>query len=270
MRLKPHGFFLHMEKPTLQMLLEANALLMAKQSRLKSYGRNCPLDYAHQRALLRDLMNMYQPLSLPDPRYFELQDAILSYENAQQKTVELKDLKSSPLNDGIYHYQGDITGLKVDAIVNAANSSLLGCFIPRHFCIDNCIHSKSGLQLRFRCKEIGHIKTSEAVITEAYNLKCRYIIHAVGPMVLFELNDSLRQSLAKTYENILAQAAAYKLKSIAVCCISTGAFRFPNDEAAEIAAATVLNTLKAKKLSLKVVFNTYKDADAQLYQKLLF
>lgn len=270
MRLKPHGFFLHMEKPTLQMLREANALLMAKQPRLKAYGMNCPLDYAHQRALLRDLMNMYQPLSLPDPRYFELQDAILSYENAQQRSVELKELKSSPLNENIYHYQGDITRLKVDAIVNAANSTLLGCFIPRHFCIDNCIHSKSRLQLRFRCREIGHIKTSEAVITEAYNLKCRYIIHAVGPMVFFELNDNLRQSLALTYKNILAKAAEYQLKSIAVCCISAGAFRFPNAEAAKIAAATVLDTLKAKKLSLKVVFNTYKDADAQLYQKLLF
>ena len=259
-----------MEKPTLQMLREANALLMAKQSRLKSYGMNCPLDYAHQRDLLRDLMNMYQPLSLPDPRYFELQDAVLSYENAQQRLVELKDLKRSPLNENIYHYQGDITALKVDAIVNAANSSLLGCFIPRHFCIDNCIHSKSGLQLRFRCRDIGHIRTSEAVITEAYNLKCKYIIHAVGPMVFFELNDNLRQSLALTYRNILAKAAEYKIKSLAVCCITTGAFRFPNDEASKIAVSTVLNTLKAKNLELKVVFNTYKNADAQLYKKLLF
>ena len=257
-------------KITLEMLVEANSYLMAKQAKLKAYGINCPLDYVHQRALLRDLMNMYQPLSSPDPKYFVLQDVILSYENAIQEYQALTELKSSPLNKNVYHYQGDITNLQVEAIVNAANSSLLGCFVPRHFCIDNCIHSKSGLQLRFRCKELGHIKTTEVVITEAYNLRCKYIMHAVGPMVFFELNDSLKQNLAQTYKNILVKAQEYKLKSIAICCISTGAFRFPNAEASKIAVSTVLNTLKEMNSDLKVVFNTFKDIDAQLYQNLLF
>ena len=255
--------------PTVELLLKANAYLIEAEPKFRSYAQNFKKDFKSQRQLLRDLMNMYQPLTELPSDFYTIADSILSYENAHKTRVSLANLKASNLNSHIYHYQGDITALDVDAIVNAANRSLLGCFIPGHLCIDNCIHSASGLQLRFACKAIGSIHTTEARITKAYNLGCKYIIHAVGPMVFYELTPEDENKLKTTYNNILDLCVKYQIHSVAICCIATGAFRFPHHRACDIAIETVAGYLKAHPVDLKVIFNTFKDRDAELYSKAL-
>lgn len=167
----------------------------------------------------------------------------------------------------------------MDAVVNAANSQMLGCFVPCHGCIDNAIHSAAGIQLRTECNHIMNQRrirygeqyeepTGTATLTKAYNLPCKYVIHTVGPIVYGELNEELRQELRNCYENVLKCCVENEIKSVAFCCISTGEFHFPNDEAAEIALNTVTDFLKMNDGMERVIFNVFKDSDKEIYQKI--
>ena len=171
-------------------------------------------------------------------------------------------------------WQGDITTLRVDAIVNAANSALLGCFYPLHGCIDNIIHSRSGVQLRLACHDImaaqGHEEpTGGAKITSAFNLPCRYVLHTVGPIITGRVTRRDREALASCYRSCLALAADRGCESVAFCCISTGEFHFPNREAAEIAVEAVRDFLNGGDGTLRVIFDVFKDRDLEIYRKLL-
>ena len=183
-------------------------------------------------------------------------------------------LPAVPSDARIVLWQGNITRLNADAIVNAANSALLGCFIPCHRCIDNAIHSAAGLQLRAACEELikrqGHPEpTGAAKITAGYNLPARHVLHTVGPIVHGALTEEHRQLLASCYRSCLTLAAKNELKSVAFCCISTGEFHFPNDAAAEIAVREVRDFLTMPSSIERVVFNVFKDADLHIYERLL-
>ena len=174
----------------------------------------------------------------------------------------------------IYLWQGDITRLSVDAIVNAANNKLLGCFAPNHKCIDNEIHTFAGIELRMECARMTEYmempeKTGVARMTYGYNLPAKHVIHTVGPIIYDEVTDKERNELASCYRSCLQLANAYNLHSIAFCCISTGEFRFPNEEAAQIAIDTVGTYLKETNSKIQVVFNVFKDIDYDIYNKLL-
>ena len=183
-------------------------------------------------------------------------------------------LSPLPYKDKISIWQGDITSLEIDAIVNAANSQMLGCFEPCHGCIDNAIHSTAGIQLRDECYEImkqqGHEEeTGMAKITKAYNLPCKYVIHTVGPIVRSELTKELEEDLRSCYWSCLEFAVKNKVRTIAFCCISTGEFHFPNDKAAEIAMKTVIQFLKENESKIdKVIFNVFKEIDNKIYRVL--
>ena len=171
-------------------------------------------------------------------------------------------------------WQGDITTLKVDAIVNAANSGMCGCFSPLHNCIDNIVHSRSGIQLRLYCTDMmrkqGHEEaTGKAKITPAFNLPSKYILHTVGPIITGRVTDNDCKLLASCYRSCLELASAYNLESIAFCCISTGVFRFPNELAAEVAVRTVRKYLQTETSIKKVIFNVFKDLDKEIYTRLL-
>ncbi|WP_065377680.1 protein-ADP-ribose hydrolase [Gemella sanguinis] len=222
--------------------------------------------------LLRTLMNIWEVENLPE-QFFDVQDKYLKQKLSEKKIVELEELDEVEKN--IYLWQGDITTLKVDAIVNAANKALLGCFIPHHRCIDNAIHTQAGLQLRQECFEImqkqGEFeKTGQAKITSGYNLPAKYVIHTVGPIIYNSVEDSDKKLLASCYRNCLELALKNNLKSIAFCCISTGEFRFPNDLAAQIAVAEVRKVLSENPdKDIKVVFNVFKDSDLAIYRDIL-
>jgi O-acetyl-ADP-ribose deacetylase (regulator of RNase III) len=189
-------------------------------------------------------------------------------------TVKEQYGSNNILADKISIWQGDITRLQADAIVNAANSQMLGCFAPCHSCIDNAIHSAAGIQLRDECYRImkaqGHEEpTGSAKITNGYNLPAKYVIHTVGPIVYGKLTKKEEKQLESCYKSCLHLAEKKGLGSIAFCCISTGEFHFPNDRAAEIAVKTVEEMLPNCKHIKKIVFNVFKDADYQIYKKLL-
>ena len=178
------------------------------------------------------------------------------------------------LRPGVYLWQGDITTLKCDAIVNAANSGMTGCYIPNHHCIDNAIHTYAGVELRQYCEEMmerqGHPEpTGQAKITLAFNLPCRYILHTVGPIISDRVTRRDRELLASCYRSCLELAAEHGLESVAFCCISTGEFRFPNRLAADIAVETVTDFLKGQTSVKKVIFNVFKNLDRELYEKRL-
>ncbi len=241
------------------------------------YARiSIPGSIEEKRNLLRSLMNVRMPSPLPD-EVMELQDAELAEQRSERGVVELSSIPASPLYPRLRLWQGDITRLAVDAIVNAANSQLLGCFIPMHRCIDNAIHSAAGMQLREECAEIMHAQghkepTGKAKITRGYNLPAKWVIHTVGPIVYGEYpTEKDCRLLADCYRNCLALADEKGLESIAFCCISTGEFHFPQDEASEIAVATVRAYFEAHPdASIKaVVFNVFKDKDYYLYKDLL-
>ena len=241
--------------------------------------REIPDDFNSQRKLLRALMNVRPPLPL-DENFLKLQDEILSEETVEKGIVKISDIKTQlniPNTEfKVKLWQGDITRLEVDAIVNAANSALLGCFAPLHDCIDNAIHSASGLQLRDACSKImneqGHEEsTGLAKITPAFNLPSKFVIHTVGPIIPMNRLPTVEEEnlLASCYKSCLNCAVENNLKSIAFCCISTGEFHFPNQRAAEIAVETVKNFLTEKNCDLQIVFNTFKDIDTDIYKKIL-
>ena len=230
-----------------------------------------PTELADQKRLLRSLMNVRLPAPVHS-EFLKIQDVYLQEEAAARGITRIETL--SPVSEGIYLWQGDITTLNCDAIVNAANSQMLGCFIPCHGCIDNAIHSAAGIQLRLECARImaqqrTEEPTGKAKITKSYNLPCRYVLHTVGPIIRGTVTSEDRQLLAGCYRSCLELAAAHDLKSIAFCCISTGEFHFPNELAAEIAVQTVRDFQKDSQNHMEVIFNVFKDNDYEIYKRLL-
>ena len=237
--------------------------------------------------VIRSLMNIRMPGVISD-ELADLQDEYLQKELKTKSVVSLADIPTikeqfgskSSYAEILSLWQGDITRLKVGAIVNAANSQMLGCFVPCHRCIDNAIHSAAGMQLREECNHIMSRRrmkygknyeepTGTATLTKAYNLPCDYVIHTVGPIVYDGLNDMLCQDLRNCYENVLECCLEHHIKSVAFCCISTGEFHFPNDKAAEIAVETVTGFLEKHDNCIeRVIFNVFKDNDLKLYEKL--
>ncbi len=235
-----------------------------------------PVSIHDKRNLLRALMNVRPPKPFPE-ELLRLQDEELMEQRDEKGVVALDSIPPSPIYPRFRLWQGDITRLKVDAIVNAANSQMLGCFIPLHKCIDNAIHSGAGMQLREECNRImrvqGHQEpTGNAKITHGYNLPAKYVIHTVGPIVYGNYpTDRDCKLLADCYCNCLRTAENKGLKSIAFCCISTGEFHFPQNKAAEIAVETVneyFHSTPDTKIDA-VVFNVFKDTDLNMYKKLL-
>ncbi len=223
-----------------------------------------------QTELLRSLFNTRLPESASD-EFLEIQDAYLREEIEKKGITDLSDLNA--IEKEIYLWKGDITTLKCDAIVNAANSQMLGCFCPNHGCIDNAIHTFSGVQLRLACAELmreqGHEeKTGRAKITSAYNLPCNYVIHTVGPIIYGWLRKNDKEQLMSCYRSCLELAEENNIKSIAFCCISTGEFHFPNDKAAEIAVQTVRQYKEQTHSKIEVIFNVFKESDYNIYRGL--
>jgi len=255
--------------------------LINEQQKYKNI--NIPKDYEGKRKLLRSLMNVREPHESSE-EFIKAQDEFLKKECEHKGIVELRNLptlnemfpnKSNKHGEKIALWQGDITSLKVDAIVNAANNQMLGCFVPCHACIDNAIHSVAGIQLRLECNEImnkqgGGEPTGTAKVTGAYNLPCKYVIHTVGPIINGPLTDEDCSKLESCYKSCLQVAIENNIKSIAFCCISTGEFRFPKDRAAEIAIKTIVDFLNDNNEKIeRVVINVFKQEDFEIYKNLL-
>lgn len=230
-----------------------------------------PDDVQGQKDLLRSLMNVRMPLPLTD-EYIKIESEYLQKEIKDKGITRFADL--IPIKDDLYIWQGDITTLECDAIVNAANSGMLGCSYPLHDCVDNSIHTAAGLRLRNYCNEMMRRQgfaepTGGAKITPAFNLPCKYILHTVGPMVNVTFNRIYEDQLASCYRSCLTLAEETGCENIAFCCISTGVFCFPQLRAAEVAVKTVREYKESAKSKIKVVFNVYKDEDLEIYRKLL-
>ena len=243
--------------------------LIGENSELRAI--DIPTQDTEKKRLLRSLMNI-RPPKTASKAFLEVQDAYLQEECAPKGVISLSDISLE--QPGIYLWQGDITLLSVDAIVNAANSAMLGCFVPCHGCIDNVIHSAAGVELRLECycimeKQKTEEPTGKAKITKAYNLPCRYVLHTVGPIIYGEVTQKDCNLLSDCYRSCLELATEYQLKSIAFCCISTGEFHFPNEAAAEIAIQTVKEYQKKKPSDMEVIFNVFKDCDYKIYKQLL-
>ena len=230
-----------------------------------------PADADTQRQLLRGLLNIRESRRIGTD-FLQIQDAYLQEETAAKGITNAADL--TPMQPGLYLWQGDITTLKCDAIVNAANSGMTGCYCPNHRCIDNAIHTFAGVQLRQACAELMRAQgreepTGRAKLTPAFNLPCRFVLHTVGPIVTGRVTRQDRALLASCYRSCLQLAAEHGLESVAFCCISTGEFHFPNELAAEIAVQTVKEFLVQDTSVRKVIFNVFKDLDYEIYRRLL-
>lgn len=230
-----------------------------------------PADEEAQKSLLRGLMNVRLPAAV-SPALLTVQDDYLQQELAQKHITRLSDLR--PVQEGIYLWRGDITTLACGAIVNAANSGMTGCYQPCHACIDNCIHTCAGMQLRLKCAEIMAQQgfeepTGQARITPAYNLPCDYVIHTVGPIVQGSLQARHCAQLKSCYRSCLALADEHHVGSIAFCCISTGVFRFPHERAAQIAVETVQAYKAQTGSEIEVIFNVFSEQDERIYRSLL-
>ncbi len=230
-----------------------------------------PQNEQEQKRLLRSLFNVRMPQAV-SREFLEVQDAYLQTATAEKGITELSNLQQ--IQDGLYLWKGDITTLSCDAIVNAANSQMLGCFYPCHSCIDNAIHTYAGIQLRAACAELmrkqgREEETDKAKITPAYNLPCNYVLHTVGPIICGRLTENDKKQLASCYRSCLELAEQTGIKSIAFCCISTGEFHFPNDKAAEIAVQTVKEYRRQTGSKIEVIFNVFKQLDYEIYRDLL-
>lgn len=258
----------------LEKLIRINELLLDDQPQYKGDAGTFPNDVSSQRRLMRSLMNVRYPKIIPQ-ELIRYQDEYLSEEREDKGVIHVSELPTNEIDERLILWQGDITRLDADAIVNAANSQMLGCFVPCHGCIDNAIHSVAGLQLRQECAKImreqGHEEpTGKAKITSGYNLPAKHVIHTVGPIIYGNLTRNDEELLASCYRSCLECAGENGLTSIAFCCISTGEFHFPNERAAEIAVQTVKEYLNANNTSVKkVIFNVFKDLDKEIYQRLL-
>lgn len=234
-------------------------------------GVSLPTGEEEQRRLLRSLMNLRPPAPISG-EFLRVQDEYLRERLKERGVTKIGDLV--PVRPGLYLWHGDITTLGVDAIVNAANSGMTGCYVPCHSCIDNAIHTFAGVQLRLACAELMAKQdrpesTGQAKITQAYNLPCRYALHTVGPVVHGPLTREHVRQLASCYRSCLDLAGENHCKSLAFCCISTGEFRFPNQRAAEIAVETVTDWQRRNPNQMEVIFNVFKDNDREIYEKLL-
>lgn len=232
-----------------------------------------PNDETGQWRLLRSLFNVRPPYPA-SADFLKIQDEYLSEMIRTRGIVDCKSLAPTSADPRIYLWQGDITTLRCDAIVNAANSALLGCWQPCHSCIDNIVHSLSGVQLRIECNEImqaqGHEEaTGTAKITQGYNLPCKYVLHTVGPIISGVLRKKDCELLASCYQSCLELASANGVQSIAFCCISTGVFHFPQDKAARVATETVARFLETNSSIQQVIFNVFTDKDLAIYRQLL-
>ena len=240
---------------SLSLIQKLNEMLLSEQPAYRTQAALVENTEKAQRDLLRALMNVRPPRPLSE-EFLRMQNALLSAEREARGVVDVMTLPAVPSDARIVLWQGDITRLNADGIVNAANSTLLGCFIPCHRCIDNAIHSAAGLQLRAACEELmkrqGHPEpTGAAKITAGYNLPARHVLHTVGPIVSGALTEEHRQLLASCYRSCLALAAKNGLKSVAFCCISTGEFHFPNDAAAEIAVREVRDCRPRRAMTMR-------------------
>ncbi len=239
---------------------------------------NVPDNRDEKRMILRSLMNIRMPREI-SRNVLRMQDEYLTERAKEKGIVELEDIPV--IRDGLSVWQGDITRLKADAIVNAANSRMLGCFIPMHTCIDNCIHTFAGIQLRAECsRQMEQMRSrfgrnyeqpsSIPMLTDAYNLPAKKVVHVAGPIVERRLTPELESKLGNCYWNVLSICAENDLKSVAFCCISTGLFRFPNQRAAEIAVKTVTEWMSTHPGKMeRVIFNVFKDEDKTIYEELL-
>ena len=255
---------------------QAQRRLFLLQSLLKEQPRSVdldiPTDTDSQRQLLRGLMNIRNPQPI-DADFLTVQDDYLQGELTAKGITDIENL--APVAPGLYLWQGDITTIKCDAIVNAANSGMTGCYIPNHRCIDNAIHTYAGVELRLACGKLmerqGHPElTGQAKITPAFNLPCQYVLHTVGPIISGRVTKEDKELLASCYRSCLELAAKNGLESVAFCCISTGEFHFPNEQAAQIAVETVKRFMNTKETSVKkVIFNVFKDLDKEIYARLL-
>ena len=243
--------------------------LLKEQPRYR--GIEIPTDEQGQKRLLRSLFNIRMPQPASQ-EFLTVQDTYLQEEIRRKGITDLSNLQT--VQEGIYLWQGDITTLRCDAIVNAANSQMMGCFVPCHGCIDNAIHTFAGIQLRLACAEQMNQQdreeeTGKAKITPAFNLPCRYVLHTVGPIVSGYLTKRDRELLASCYRTCLELASQNGIKSIAFCCISTGEFHFPNEKAAHIAIKTVKEYQENAHSKIEVIFNVFKETDLNIYRKLL-
>ena len=272
---------------TLERIRFLNKILLEEMPQYKADAATFPDEIHAQRRLLRSLMNLRQPGPIPN-EFLQEQDILLRTETTNKGVVPQNKLptiaketskditpQGAPARNLIL-WQGDITRLAADGIVNAANSAMLGCFAPCHSCIDNAIHSAAGLQLREACaqlmQQLGHPEsTGQAKITPAYNLPSKFVIHTVGPIIPADRqpNEAEANLLASCYRSCLELAAQHQLNSIAFCCISTGEFHYPRKEAAQIALNTVSKWLASSGSDMKVIFNVFKDEDLEVYKSLL-
>ena len=232
-----------------------------------------PYTADRQWRLLRSLMNVRPPMPVSE-EFLQIQDAFLKEMTEGKGIVDADSLPSCAGDPRLVLWQGDITTLRCDAIVNAANSQMLGCFSPCHGCIDNIIHTMSGVQLRLAChgvmqKQRHEEPTGQAKITPGFNLPAKYVLHTVGPIINDEVTPKAEALLASCYRSCLELAEQHNLQSIAFCCISTGVFSFPPDLAAEIAIRTVEEFLQKETGIRRVIFNVFKDSDLEIYQRLL-
>ena len=237
-----------------------------------------PKDAEGKRRILRSLMNVRMPRKM-DEAVLAVQDEYLQARIRENGIVEPADIPI--IRDRMSIWQGDITRLAVDAIVNAANSQMLGCFVPMHTCIDNCIHTFAGVQLRAECnRQMNALRirygrdyeqpTAVPMLTDAYNLPAKKVVHIVGPIVEYGLTKELEEQLAACYRNTLDMCLENGLRTVAFCCISTGVFRFPNKRAAQIAVQTVSEWLPLHAWQMdRVIFNVFKDEDKEYYEQLL-
>lgn len=257
----------------LEQIQRLNTILLAEMPEYQSQAERFPPDLTNQRLLLRSLMNVRPPMPL-NREFLAAQDELLSAEREAKGVIDADTLPATAAHPQIAVWKGDITRLKADAIVNAANSALLGCFFPCHGCIDNAIHSAAGLQLRDECNQIIQAQgrpepTGQAKLTKGYNLPARYVLHTVGPIVQGRVTGRDREELASCYRSCLSLAAEHGLESVAFCCISTGEFHFPNQQAAEIAIETVIHFLRQDTSIRKVIFNVFKEIDETIYRRIL-
>ena len=233
-----------------------NYLLEALLAERGQDGEAVPAQVGEKRRLLRALFNLRPPLEA-DATFLRVQDAYLTEEIRRRGITEAEDLP--PLTDGLFLWRGDITTLRADAVVNAANSRLLGCFVPGHGCIDNAIHTYAGVQLRLAC----------ARLTPAFNLPSRFVLHTVGPAVSGCPTRRDEQQLAACYRACFRLAAENGVRSRGFCCLSTGEFHFPNAAAAAIAVETVKRCRQEFAGKIQVVFNVFKEEDERIYRRLL-
>ena len=233
--------------------------------------KEIPQNISDKKRLYRSLCNIREPLPI-SKEYIEIENDFLTTANIRKGIIDSNNIIQFTKYKGtpICLWQGDITTLKIDAIVNAANSQGLGCFIPCHKCIDNAIHSASGVQLRLECnkimQEIGVLQTGKAFITSGYNLPSKYVIHTVGPIIYGEVTEKEMLELKNCYINSLEIAKENNIKTIAFPCISTGEFRFPKELAAKIAIETIKEHLDTNEEYFeKIIFNVFSDEDYSFY-----